>query len=63
MLYRLNSVVIHLGEAPTSGHYQTILHGETMAYLADDSKVARPISQQLVDHTQKDSYLFVYIKC
>ena len=63
MLYRLNSVVIHLGEAPVRGHYQSILHGETMAYLADDGKVAQPVSQQFVDHTQKDSYLLVYLKC
>ncbi|CAE7936262.1 unnamed protein product, partial [Symbiodinium necroappetens] len=60
--YQLNSVVIHLGEAPTRGHYQTILQDETCAYLADDGREAKRVSDTFLDSTQRDSYLLIYIR-
>ena len=60
--YRLNSVVIHLGNAPHRGHYQTLFRDpiEGDFSLADDGVPARTASAALVNSLQRDMYLFVY---
>ncbi|CAE7801944.1 Crnkl1 [Symbiodinium sp. CCMP2592] len=60
--YRLNSVIVHLGEVPDMGHYQTLLYCAMSSsfMLADDGVPAVRISRQRVNSLRRDVYLFVY---
>ena len=63
--YRLNSVVTHLGEAPTHGHSQTLLYQHTNRrfLLSDDGRQASAISDDRVASFYPDTYLFFYQQC
>ncbi|CAE7225147.1 Pol [Symbiodinium sp. CCMP2592] len=65
--YRLSSVVTHRGEAPTHGHYQTLLydaHTDAPAVrLADDGRQATRISAEQLETMGCETYLFFYVRC
>lgn len=61
--YQLNSVVLHLGEAPTTGHYQLMCYEGERIYLMDDDLPARRVSASTALSKSTDFYLFFYISC
>ena len=59
---RLNSMVIHLGEAPTHGHYQSVLydHSSCTYWLTDDGVAPVRISGDRMARFGSDIYLLIY---
>ena len=62
---QLNSAVIHLGEAPTHGHYRTLLYdaGQSQFWLTDDNSVAIPVDAFDVGKFHSDVYILIYQRC
>ena len=62
--YQLNSYIVHLGEAPSSGHYLAVMFDVTSGtlYCADDNAPVRILNDRELELFHRNSYLFVY-KC
>lgn len=56
MIYALESVVLHKGEQPTSGHYTALRKAQGSFILIDDEQVRKYYGSTL----EKDGYLFIY---
>lgn len=56
MIYALESVVLHKGEQPTSGHYTALRKAQGSFILIDDEQVRKYHGSTL----EKDGYLFIY---
>ena len=65
VVFRLNSAVIHWGEAPTHGHYGTLLFDDvgSQFWLTDDGSCAVPVDHATVESFHSDIYLLVYKQC
>ena len=61
-LYRLSSVLIHLGDTPDSGHYQNIFcrSDNLEFFIGDDDTSALPMDGRAVSKYGRDMYILVY---
>ena len=60
--YQLNSLVVHLGEVPSSGHYLAVmLTAESgMFHVSDDHVPMRELHERELEMFHKNSYVFFY---
>ena len=59
-------MIVHLGEAPTHGHYQNLFFGcdnYNSVHLGDDNIEARRVTEETIDRLASDTYICLYVKC
>ena len=60
--YRLNSFIVHLGEAPSSGHYLAIMFDAAAGefHYSDDNVPMRVLMERDLEKFHRNSYVFLY---
>ena len=62
--YQLNSYIVHLGEAPSSGHYLAVMLDAVSGTFrcADDNSPVRILNEREFELFHRNSYIFFYVQ-